>query len=150
MNGLHAVSASKYNNTQCAVQPVSVLLRVHLICTRLSTQQLIDNTCVKLKLHCTLCVVIFWRTHYVQTSEWYSYTFTTLIAGTHAKNCWLQDWTLYKSADCRWISIAILYVSFRNSATVGRLVQVQSCNRPVDQSTEDITSLKCAKESPIL
>ena len=33
-------------------------------------------------------------------------------------------------------------VSFRNSATVGRLLQVQSCNEQVDQSVDDMTGLK--------
>ena len=73
-------------------------------------------------------------------------------AETPATYCRLQRWTLYKSADCRWISITIglLYVSFRNSATVGRLVQVQLCNPQVDQSADDITGLKFAKESLII
>ena len=62
------------------------------------------------------------------------------------KNCRLQSWTLYKSADCRWISITILCVSFTNSATAGRLEQVQLCNRLIDQSADNITGLKCAKE----
>ena len=66
------------------------------------------------------------------------------------KNCRLQSWTLYKSADCRWISITILYVSFTNSATLGRLKQVQLCNRLINQSADNITGLKCAKECVIL
>ena len=66
------------------------------------------------------------------------------------KNCRLQSWTSYKSADCRWISITILCVSFTNSATGGRLEQVQLCNRLIDQSADDITGLKCAKEYLIL
>ena len=66
------------------------------------------------------------------------------------KNCRLQSWTLYKSEDCRWISITILYVSFTNLATVGRLEQVQLCNRLIDQSADNITGLKCAKECLIL
>ena len=45
---------------------------------------------------------------------------------TH-KNFLLQSWTLHKSADCRWISITILCVSFTSSATVGSLEQVQLC-----------------------
>ena len=52
--------------------------------------------------------------------------------------------------DCRWISITILYVSFTNSATVRRLAQVQLCNRLIDQSADNITGLKCAKECLIL
>ena len=76
--------------------------------------------------------------------------FTTQIAGTTTKNCRLQSWSLNKSADCRWISITILCVSFTNSATVGRLKQVQLCNRRIDQSVENITGLKCAKECLIL
>ena len=36
------------------------------------------------------------------------------------KNCRLQSWTLYKSADCRWISVTILYVSFTNSLSDSR------------------------------
>ena len=67
---------------------------------------------------------------------------------THKKL--LQSWTLYKSADCRWISVAILCVSFTNSATVGRLEQVQLCNRWIDQSADNITGLKWAKECLIL
>ena len=62
----------------------------------------------------------------------------------------LQSWTLYKSADCRWISITILCVSFTNSATVGRHKQVQLCNRRVGQSADNITGLKCANECLIL
>ena len=61
-----------------------------------------------------------------------------------------QSWTLYKSADCRWISITILCVSFTNSATVGRLEQVQLCNQLIDQSADKITDPKCAKECLIL
>ena len=60
------------------------------------------------------------------------------------------NWTLYKSADCRWISITILCVSFTNSATVGSLEQVQLCNRRIDQSADNITGLKCPKECLIL
>ena len=37
-------------------------------------------------------------------------------------------------------------VSFTNSATVERLEQVQLCNRLIDQSADNITGLKCAKE----
>ena len=48
------------------------------------------------------------------------------------------------------ISITILCVSFTNSATVGRLEQVQLCNRLIDQSADNITGLKCAKECLIL
>ena len=66
------------------------------------------------------------------------------------KNCRLQSWTLHKSANCCWISITILYVSFTYSATVGRLEQVQLCNRLIDQSADNITGLKCAKECLIL
>ena len=66
------------------------------------------------------------------------------------KNCRLQSWTLYKSGDCRWISITILCVSFTNSATIGRLEQVQICNRRIDHSVDNITGLKCAKECLIL
>ena len=66
------------------------------------------------------------------------------------KNCRLQSWTLYKSADCRWASTTILCVSFTNSATVGRLKQVQLCNRLIDQSADNITGLKCAKKCLIL
>ena len=69
---------------------------------------------------------------------------------TPQKNCRLQSWTLYKSADCRWISITKLCVSFTNSATVARLEQVQLCNRLIDQSADKITDLKCAKECLIL
>ena len=69
---------------------------------------------------------------------------------TPTKNCRLQSWTLYKSADCRWISITILCVSFTNSATVSRLEQVQLCNRRIAQSADNITGLKCAKECLIL
>ena len=77
-------------------------------------------------------------------SGWHLYTFIR-------KSLWtLQKWTLYKSADCPWISITILCVSFTNSATVGRLEQVQLCNRLIDQSTDNITGLKCAKECLIL
>ena len=65
-------------------------------------------------------------------------------------NCRLQSWTLYKSANCRWISITILCVSFTNSATVRRLEQVQLCNRLIDQSADNIIGLKCAKECLIL
>ena len=68
---------------------------------------------------------------------------------TLTKNCRLQSWTLYKSGNCRWISIAILCVSFTNSATVGRLElrleQVQLCNRQIDQSADNITSLNAQK-----
>ena len=65
----------------------------------------------------------------------------------HHKNCRLQsNWTLYKSADCRWISTTKLCVSFTNSATLRRLEQVQLCNRLIDQSADNITGLKCAKE----
>ena len=46
--------------------------------------------------------------------------------------------------------MTILFVSFRNSATVGRLEQVQLCNRQVDQSADNITGLKCANECLIL
>ena len=66
------------------------------------------------------------------------------------KNCRLQSWTLYKSADCRRISTTILCVSFTNSATVVRLKQVQLCNRLIDQSADNITGLKCAKKCLIL
>ena len=38
-----------------------------------------------------------------------------------------------------------LCISFTNSATVGRLEQVQLCNRLIDQSADNITGLKCAK-----
>ena len=69
---------------------------------------------------------------------------------TLQKNCRLQSWTLYKSADCRWISIAIPCVSFTNSATVERLEQVQLCNWLIDQSADNITGLKYAKECLIL
>ena len=62
----------------------------------------------------------------------------------------LQSWTLYKSADCRWMSITILCVSFTNSATVGSLEQVQLCNPRIDQSADNVTGLKCAKEPLIL
>ena len=84
------------------------------------------------------------------SSGWHSYTFTTWIAVDTTKNCRLQSWTLHKSADCRWISTTILYVSFTNSATVRRLEQVQLCNRLIDQSADNITGLKCAKECLIL
>ena len=77
-------------------------------------------------------------------------TFTTWIAVDTTRNCRSQSWTLHKSADCRWISITILYVSFTNSATVRRLEQVQLCNRLIDQSADNITGLKCAKECLIL
>ena len=77
------------------------------------------------------------------------YLYYVNLWGTH-KNCRLQSWTLYKSADCRWISITILCVSFTNSATVDRLEQVQLCNRRIDQSADNITCLKCAKECLIL
>ena len=40
--------------------------------------------------------------------------------------------------------------NFTNSATVGRLEQVQLCNRLIDQSADNITGLKCAKECLIL
>ena len=70
--------------------------------------------------------------------------------GHPQKICWLQSWTLYKSVDCRWISITILCVSFTNMATVDRLEQVQLCNRQIDQSADNITGLKCAKECLIL
>ena len=83
-------------------------------------------------------------------SGWHLYTFTTWIAVDTTRNCRLQSWTLHKSADCRWISITILYVSFTNSATVRRLEQVQLCNRLIDQSADNITGLKCAKECLIL
>ena len=86
----------------------------------------------------------------VAPSGWHSYTFTTWIAVDTTKNCRLQSWTLHKSADCRWISITILYVSFTNSATIRRLEQVQLCNRLIDQSADNITGLKCAKECLIL
>ena len=86
----------------------------------------------------------------VLPSGWHSYTFTTWIAVDTTRNCRLQSWTLHKSADCRWISITILYVSFTNSATVQRLEQVQLCNRLIDQSADNITGLKCAKECLIL
>ena len=66
------------------------------------------------------------------------------------KNCRLQSWTLYKSADCRRASTTILCVSFTNSVTVRRLKQVQHCNRLIDQSADNITGLKCAKECLIL
>ena len=39
---------------------------------------------------------------------------------------------------------------YKESATVGRLDQVQLCNRPIDQSADNITGLKCAKECLIL
>ena len=48
------------------------------------------------------------------------------------------------------MSITILCVSFTNSATVGSLEQVQLCNRRIDQSADNITGLKCAKECLIL
>ena len=86
----------------------------------------------------------------VWSSGWHSYTFTTWIAVDTTRNCRLQSWTLHKSADCRWISITILYVSFTNSATVRRREQVQLCNRLIDQSADNITGLKCAKECLIL
>ena len=44
-------------------------------------------------------------------------------AGALTTNCRLQSWTLYKSSDCRWISITILCVRFTTSAIVGRLEQ---------------------------
>ena len=69
---------------------------------------------------------------------------------TQQKNCRLQSWTLYKSADCRWASTTILCGSFTNSATVGRLKQVQLCNRLIDQSADNTTGLKSAKECLIL
>ena len=69
---------------------------------------------------------------------------------TLQKNCRLQSWILYKSADCRWICITILCISFTNSATVGRLEQVQLRNRLIDQSADNITGLKCVKECLIL
>ena len=87
------------------------------------------------------------------SSGWHSYTIRPLPRKplwTPQKNCRLQSWTLYKSADCRWISITILCVSFTNSATVGRLKQVQLCNRLIDQSADNITGLKCVKECLIL
>ena len=87
---------------------------------------------------------------YLTPSGWHSYTFTTWIAVDTTRNCRLPSWTLHKSADCRWISITILYVSFTNSATVRRLEQVQLCNRLIDQSADNITGLKCAKECLIL
>ena len=40
--------------------------------------------------------------------------------------------------------------SARDSATVGRLEQVQLCKRLIDQSVDNITGLKCAKECLIL
>ena len=70
--------------------------------------------------------------------------------GHPQKKCRLQSWTLYKSADCRWISITILCISFTNSATVGRLEQVYLCNRWIDQSADNITGLKWAKDCLIL
>ena len=69
---------------------------------------------------------------------------------TPTKNCRLQSWTLYKSVDCRWISITILCISFTNSTTFGWLEQVQLCNRRIDQSADNITGLKCTKECLIL
>ena len=39
---------------------------------------------------------------------------------------------------------------FYNSGTVGRLEQVQLCNRRIAQSADNITGLKCAKECLIL
>ena len=87
----------------------------------------------------------------------------TQWAGYIGPQCWLytthwavvqmpllQSWTLYKSADCRWMSITILCVSFTNSATVGSLEQVQLCNPRIDQSADNITGLKCAKRCLIL
>ena len=41
-------------------------------------------------------------------------------------------------------------VSFTNLATVGKLEQVQLCNQLIDQSADNITGLKCAKECLIL
>ena len=75
---------------------------------------------------------------------WHSYTFTTKIAVDTTKMDFVQV--------CRLslISITILCVSFTNSATVGRLEQVQLCNRLIDQSADNITGLKCAKECLIL
>ena len=46
--------------------------------------------------------------------------------------------------------LTILCVRFTNWATVGRLEQVQLCNRLIDQSADNITGLKCAKECLIL
>ena len=57
--------------------------------------------------------------------------------GHPQKNCRLQSWTLYKSGDCRWISITILCVSFTNSATVSRLTwtspTLQSADWPISR-----------------
>ena len=39
---------------------------------------------------------------------------------------------------------------FTNSATVSSLEQVQHCNPRIDQSADNITGLKCAKECLIL
>ena len=67
-------------------------------------------------------------------------------------------WTPQKIVDCKvglYTSLRTVAefefltkfcVSFTNSATVGRLEQVQLCNRLIDQSADNITGLKCAKE----
>ena len=56
----------------------------------------------------------------------------------------MEDWTLlgllYESGNVA--EFLKQCVSFRNSATVGRLLQVQSCNEQVDQSVDDMTGLK--------
>ena len=73
---------------------------------------------------------------------WLPAIFSTLKSNLLYRQCW----TLYKSADCRWMFITILCVSFKYSKTVGSLEQVQLCNPRIDQSADNITGLKCIKE----
>ena len=76
------------------------------------------------------------------------YLYQVNRCGHHRK---LSIAKLDKSADWRWISITILCVSFTNSATAGRLeTSPNFCNRLIDQSADNITGLKCAKECLIL
>ena len=115
------------------------------LCNRLIDQSADNITGLKCVKECHIL-----KYKYIQNPWWHSYTFTTYIAVDTTNNYRLQSWALYKSADCRWISITILCVSFTNSATVGRLEQVQLCNRLIDQSADNITGLKCTKECLIL
>ena len=134
LNGIFHLSPNE-NICSIARMRKHSLFLFYITCTKIQVLKQIWK-----KKHCKM----------ILASGWHSYTFTTWIAVDTTRNCRLQSWTLHKSADCRWISITILYESFTNSATVRRLEQVQLCNRLIDQSADNITGLKCAKECLIL
>ena len=83
-------------------------------------------------LYSTWVTLMYGYLHYINIWDTHKKTVVEWKIGL----CW---GLLYKSGNVA--EFLKQCVSFRNSATVGRLLQVQSCNEQVDQSVDDMTGL---------